>query len=684
MQARQHSVSRRLTVAVVVTVVTVTSITMSLIYLDASRKAKAELGAKADEYVASLAIALETPLWNLDQETLENIGKAYADNDLVERFQIVNFQGNVSVDLDRRGSDPLVTRSREIHHGSSRVGSIEISLTSKHYLSANRNLVWSGGIAIIANTIALVLATGFLLRMFLNKPLKRLGETVSAYAAGRYDAVGHSTECIEFQPLVEVLEKMGDTISSQMAELKLAEMKYRGIFENATEGIFQTSSEGRFISVNPAFARILGYDSPAELIEKVTDIGRQLYVDPAHREAYKQALMRDGTVTGFEILFQRKDGSQLWVSENARSIKDEHGQLVLIEGFLEDITEWKLGQEALATANESLRRTQDELEIRVRERTLDLGEANEKLLNEVAERKRAELEVAERNHELETANRELKNAQIKLLQAQKLESIGQLAAGIAHEINTPIQFVGDNTRFFGESIAKLTEALARYEEALMGAARGVVPTPQEVAKLREDYDLDYILSELPMGVRETLDGVNRISTIVLALKEFSHPDSREKVHTDLNAALQSTTIVCRNEWKYLADLNLDLDAHLPLVPCLPGEMNQVFMNLIVNAAHAIEEKVGHSGQKGVIDISTRLEDGQVVIRVKDTGTGIRPENLGRIFDPFYTTKEVGRGTGQGLAISRNIVVEKHSGRIDVESVVGEGTTIVIRLPFEVA
>lgn len=278
--------------------------------------------------------------------------------------------------------------------------------------------------------------------------------------------------------------------------------------------------------------------------------------------------------------------------------------------------------------------------------------------------------------------RELKEAQWEAIQASKLASVGQLAGGIAHEINTPIQYIGDNLRFLGKAHGDIATVLAAYE-TLAEAARetGVLgDTIAAVDKAVEKADLDYLVEELPAATEQSLGGVDQVSRIVLAMKEFSHPGTKEKAAADLNAAIESTLTVCRNEWRHVADVDMDLDAALPPVVCLAGELNQVFLNLIVNGAHAIEASAGEG--QGRIRVSTRKDGEWVEIKVADTGNGIPANIRDKIFDPFFTTKEVGRGTGQGLAICRDIVVNKHGGKIFFETEEGKGTTFVIRLPLD--
>jgi signal transduction histidine kinase len=273
----------------------------------------------------------------------------------------------------------------------------------------------------------------------------------------------------------------------------------------------------------------------------------------------------------------------------------------------------------------------------------------------------------------------------QLLQSQKLESVGQLAAGIAHEINTPIQFVGDNVRFLKDVFPDLTKALKIYSEATIGTANTELSEelPLELKRGLDALDLDYLLAEAPKAIDQALEGIGRVTQLVRAMKEFSHPGSKEKSLVDLNRAIRSTVTVARNEWKLVANLTTDLDPELPLICCLPDEFNQVILNLIVNASHAIEDaQKERNGALGEIKVQTRNHEHWVEIRIQDTGTGIPEGVQSRIFDPFFTTKQIGKGTGQGLAIARSVVVDKHGGSIDFETRQGVGTAFIIRLPHD--
>jgi len=276
----------------------------------------------------------------------------------------------------------------------------------------------------------------------------------------------------------------------------------------------------------------------------------------------------------------------------------------------------------------------------------------------------------------------LRNLERQLRQAQKLEAIGHLAAGIAHEINTPAQYVEGNVQFLREAFESLISVVQQQQQAL-AAADGV---PEELmaafSQMGEECDLTYLLQEVPKAITDSLEGLERVSSIICAMKEFSHPGTEEKTPMDINKAIQSTITIALNEWKYVADVVTDFDPRLPLVSCLPGDLNQVFLNLLVNAAHTIKETLvnGASG-KGTISITTRLENEEAQILVTDTGTGIPANIRSRVFDPFFTTKSVGEGSGQGLAIAHDIIVNKHGGSISFDSRTGSGTTFIIEIPL---
>jgi two-component system, NtrC family, sensor kinase len=347
-----------------------------------------------------------------------------------------------------------------------------------------------------------------------------------------------------------------------------------------------------------------------------------------------QAALRAGRAFHYEDEVTRPDGSSFWLGVSVRPLYDGAGRLTHSVAVGADITS-------------------------KRAEALKKQELQDKLVAEMKERERMVIE---------------------LQLAQKLESVGRLAAGIAHEINTPIQYLGDSVHFLRSAFDDLDRLLERACDAAArlpdSAQRRAIEL--EMAELTKKYDLEYLRSEVPKAFSRTFDGVERVTNIVKAMKEFAHPDSHEQSPADLIHALETTLLVASNEYKYVAKIQTEF-GELPPVVCNVGELNQVFLNLIVNAAHAIKDS-GKDVDTGEITIRLGVEGDEAVIRVSDNGCGVPPENLSKLYDPFFTTKEVGRGTGQGLAISHSIVVDKHDGEIAVSSEVGVGTEFTVRLP----
>jgi PAS domain S-box-containing protein len=266
--------------------------------------------------------------------------------------------------------------------------------------------------------------------------------------------------------------------------------------------------------------------------------------------------------------------------------------------------------------------------------------------------------------------------------SQKMEAIGQMAAGIAHEINTPIQYVGDNLRYLQKAVSRFEEILDAYQQLPVEECQGISPELLDhLAEVKKRTRIAHYLGESSVAVQESLEGVERVRKIVMAMREFSHPSEKEKKLADINHGIETTIAISRNEWKYSAELETDLDPQLPAVVCQIDEINQVILNMIINAVQAIQEKYPpETGEKGKITISTLKFNDYIHIKIKDTGVGIPEEIRQRIFDPFFTTKGVGKGTGQGLSLAHQIIVQKHKGKIYVDSMAGEGTTFTIELP----
>jgi DNA-binding response OmpR family regulator len=290
--------------------------------------------------------------------------------------------------------------------------------------------------------------------------------------------------------------------------------------------------------------------------------------------------------------------------------------------------------------------------------------------------KKSQDTIAEINRVLQEELAHRKRVELELMQAHKLEALGRLAAGVAHEINTPAQYVGDNIRFLEQAFATVDRLLAAATPPPGVSAVEQPPAP--------GLEVDYLRTEIPVALRQSLEGVEQIASIVGAMREFSHPGVEDKQQIDLNRAIESTLTVTRNQWKSVAEVATELDPELPPVPCLAGAFKQALLNLVLNAAEAIAAAIGNDCEKkGQITVRTRRDGAWAEIQIADTGNGIPNAIQAKIFDPFFTTKEVGKGTGQGLAIAHATIVEKHGGTLSFQTVLGQGTTFLVRLPLTV-
>ena len=292
-------------------------------------------------------------------------------------------------------------------------------------------------------------------------------------------------------------------------------------------------------------------------------------------------------------------------------------------------------------------------------------------LHDITDRKEINRKLEERNNELENAYAELKQTQSQILQQEKMASVGQLAAGVAHEINNPVGFVTSNIGTLSKYVDRLQEYI-NAQAKVLETVENFVETG-ELKELNERLKIDFVLEDAKDLINESLEGTERVKKIVMNLKNFSRVDQSDYSKIDINDCMESTLNIVWNELKYKTTVNKDY-GELPLTYCYPQQLNQVFMNLLVNAAQAIEES-------GEITIKTWARDSSIFVTITDTGCGIPKENLGRLFEPFFTTKEVGKGTGLGLSIAYDIVTEKHKGGITVASEPGKGTTFTIKLPI---
>jgi PAS domain S-box-containing protein len=395
------------------------------------------------------------------------------------------------------------------------------------------------------------------------------------------------------------------------------------------------------------------------IVDGATDVDvNRLYQGKAHASP-----LVDGA---FEVreFFPSLGNSGRWLIFTAAPLRDGSGRIVGAIETLQDVTDLVIA-EAMANVK------QVELEQLVSERTAELASANASLERDIARREKVERDMFAQHAQLTALNLRLTEAQNQLLQSEKLASIGQLAAGVAHEINNPIGYVHSNIGTLDEYLGKLFRVLDAYEMSEPSIRDAVVFSGLQ--DLKRELEVEYLKEDIPMLMHESKEGIGRVRKIVQDLKDFSRGDGNEQWQwANLHQGIESTLNIVNNEIKYCAEVTRHY-GKLPEVQCMPSQINQVFMNLLVNAAHAIKQG------RGSIIITTAQEGPMVWVEVRDNGCGIPPENLKRIFDPFFTTKPVGKGTGLGLSLSYGIV-QKHGGRIEVESKPGAGTAFRVWLP----
>lgn len=415
------------------------------------------------------------------------------------------------------------------------------------------------------------------------------------------------------------LNNLNEMVAERTAQLLQSQEHFRLIAENVEDLISIVDLEGRQLYYNPSHEKLFGSSAEAK---HTFGFGGANQADLANMLKIGKACLESGRSQIVECQAQHRNGSRLVLEAVLNPLgKTGSGRLVI-------------------------------------------------LARDVTERKKLESDRARR--------------EVQIRQRQKMESMGRLAAGIAHEINTPAQYIADNVRFCAEAFSSVWTAFGQMGAVSDAVSQGGDLKEPAIRLLQatKEADLDYISAEVPKALAQSLEGLAKITRIVQAMKQFAHQGNERVALVDLAAAIETALTVGQNEWIPLAEVVTEFDGALPRVPCVPGEIHQVLLNLILNAAQAISEVVGDgTGGKGKIHISTRRHGDWAEIRIRDTGIGIREEIREHIFDAFFTTKEVGKGTGQGLAVVHNVIVQRHGGEITFESEVRHGTTFIVRLPI---
>ena len=683
----------------------VSSLALLAAFYTSKTKAETELQEKADEYTAFIKDTLVLPLWNYDFETIHAVCRTYLQNDLITGVKVTDVRRQININMTKEGVNPSVVRNVDLYRGGSLLGRVSISMTYGYLTDLNRRFFWSFALTILTNLATVLVLTGILLRMSLKRPLDQLNAIVDSYAAGNYRPLHQESPHVEFQSLVATLEQMGEKIKTQLSTIQKAEKKYRSIFENAIEGIYQSTPEGRILSANPAFAQILGYESPEQLMQTLTDIGAEHWVEPGDRASLVQALISGQEEGSSEARLIRRDGQKIWILINGRPVYDANGALSHLEGMVQDITQRKKAESELRRLSTVVEQVADCIFIANDQGVIDyVNPAFEKITgysrNEVMGRKPSFLGADRREATLykeiislvskgevwsgritnmsksgfmfiveatvspikSHSGRFIGSAAVsrdvtekvrfenQIRQTQKMEAIGTLAGGIAHDFNNMLGVI-----------------IGCIELAMDGSPReGLV---------RDDLE-------------KALDAGLRAKFLVRQILTFSRQGESELKPLLLKPFIKEVIKFLHATLPASVKLRLNLKAEKNTVLADPTQVQQVLLNLCTNSAHALEP------DGGIIEvILSELEIGEgnggeysdirsglyLNLTVKDNGRGIPEEHLDRIFDPFFTTKKVGQGTGLGLSVVHGIV-KNHGGTINVRSDPGQGTSIQVILP----
>jgi PAS domain S-box-containing protein len=700
-----RSISKDLTIGLILAVMIVSTIALITAYVISLKKAEAELNAKADEYIVFLKNTLILPIWNYDFDTIDAVCRTYLQNELIAGIHVADHRGQIEVDMIKEEIKASTVRSATLHRYDIPIATVKISLAPGYLTKFNRQLFWSFSLIILINLAVLLIMTGFMLRLALKRPLDRLNLIVDDYATGKQPAISQDHHHVEFRPLVNTLDAMGQKIEHQVSAIRKAERKYRGIFENAVEGIYQSTPSGRILSANPAFANFLGYPTPEDLMTTVTDIGAADWVDPEHRDVFVSKIQTEQVVSGFETRMRRKDGRIIWTAINARPIYDSDGRLKHFEGMVQDIDQRKKTEAQLRRLSTAVEQVADIIFITNDRGHLSYvnpafekstGYLNDDLVGLKPDRLAADNLVEAYYKEIwETAsadkvwtgrltnkrrngeffivdtivspiksgtgrflgyaavNRDVTDKlhfENQLRQAQKIEAIGTLAGGIAHDFNNIL---------------------------------GVIIACSELAM--DNLPANHIAKA---DMEKVLDAGLRAKSLVRQILTFSRQTESAQKPLILQPFVKEVAKFLQTTLPTTVDIVLSVGAGDKAILADPTEIQQILMNLCTNAAQAMGPEGGDIHLKlNAADIDaeasariTEINPGPYLkLTVSDSGGGIPADIVDRIFDPFFTTKRVGEGTGLGLSVVHGIV-KKYAGAIIVESAPGAGTTFEVLLP----
>jgi len=726
--ARQ-SLSRRISLSLGLLCTAIVLVVSALVFVVLSWRVGDRMQAQAENTIAFLAQALETPFWGLDKESAMAVAQATAMDRSVGLLELRDIRGETWFE-HKTGNALFIIREVEVRHEGQTIGVIKLGLEESFRTRAVTNIgIAGGGIVLIVILAQYFLAT-WLLRRYFQRPFRDLDALVGAYAQGNYHPVNPGTQYTEFEPLVHAFLAMGRTIERQMSALRENEEKYRAIFDNSPVGIFRTTIDGLLVEGNPSLGRMFGYENRDDFFSANGFRVDTTYADQASRQNLVQALLASTSAASREIEFVRKDGTRFEGLLTASIQHDETGRPAFLNGVVEDVSARKLVEKRLRQSEEKFSRlfrlSPDVIILMslAEGRIIDVNDAFSRLTGyahaDAVGKTASELGLYDsltareavrdlvrefgmiENFEFLLRRKdgsviecvlscqmlridqedcvmavlrdvtEFKHMQEMMIQTEKMISVGGIAAGVAHEINNPLGII------------------VVTSQNLVQRTKPDFPKNLEVARsIGLDMELldKYMQARgLHVFIKNIQDAAVRAADIIRHMLDFSRRSESKREICEMRGIIDRAIHLAESDYDLMRNYDFkkirivwEGDERLPLVNCTETEIEQVFLNLLRNAAQAIASSRQEIADPRITIRTSRKED-HVVVEVEDNGPGMPPEVQRRAFEPFFTTKPPGVGTGLGLSVSYFIVTRSHDGRMRLESRPGQGTKFIIELP----